>query len=86
MARQKRPGMKMEVSLEGVSWAVAAAIGVVAIIGIVLLAWIGGELHYRSCITEADLRHPAPTGAPSAATRLEQARREEAVSGCSRWP
>jgi hypothetical protein len=85
MARQKRPGMKMEVALEGVSWTVAAAVGVVAIIAIVLLAWIGGELHYRSCVDAAGLRHPAPAGTGPTA-KLEQERRTEAIDGCSRWP
>jgi hypothetical protein len=87
MARQKRPGMKMEVSLEGVSWAVAAALGAAAVIAIVLLAWIGGELHYRSCITAADLRYPATAGSGGGpAARLERERRDAAIGGCSRWP
>jgi hypothetical protein len=79
--------MKMEVSLEGVSWVVAAALGVVALIGIVLLAWIGGELHYRNCVTDAEYRYPVPTGM-GAGTGSPMARtvRSEAIDGCSRWP
>jgi hypothetical protein len=79
--------MKMEVSLQGVSWAVAAAVGVVALIGIVLLSWIGGELHYRNCVSAAEFRYPLSsrmmTGAGAA---MERAHRSEAIDGCSRWP
>jgi ABC-type phosphate transport system auxiliary subunit len=79
--------MKMEVSVMGVGWAVAVAVGLVAVIGLVLLAWIGGELHYRNCITEADLRYPAAAGTTvGPATKLEQERRSDAIGGCSRWP
>lgn len=37
----------------GVIGAVAAGV-----VGVLLLAWIGGEIHYRNCITEAELRNP----------------------------
>jgi hypothetical protein len=35
----------------------AIAIGAVLVV-FCLLAWIGSEAHYRSCLTEAELRHP----------------------------
>ncbi|HEX6227904.1 MAG TPA: hypothetical protein VFZ41_00390 [Solirubrobacterales bacterium] len=67
------------------SQAVALAIGLAGLIGLLLLAWIGGELHYRSCLTEAELRHPVAyqQGVPDSA---DVASREDAVAGCSRWP
>lgn len=77
----------MEVSLQGVSLAVAAALGVVAVIGLVLLAWIGGELHYRNCVTAAEYRHPVPTAMRGGtASPMERTLRSEAIDGCSRWP
>jgi hypothetical protein len=34
------------------------AVAGAAVILICLLAWIGGELHYRNCLASADLRYP----------------------------
>jgi hypothetical protein len=61
-----------------------AVVGAVAgVLLLLLLAWIGGESHYRSCLTHAELTHPVAVGeAPSPASR----EREEAIDGCSRMP
>jgi hypothetical protein len=76
--------MKMDV-IATTSRSVAVAIGLAGLIGLLLLAWIGGELHYRSCLAEVELRHPVAfqQGVPVDA---DLAAREDAIAGCSRWP
>lgn len=37
--------------------ALAIALGAI-LVAFCLLAWIGGEVHYRNCLTGAELRHP----------------------------
>jgi hypothetical protein len=63
---------------------VAAVAGLAVLIVLLLLAWIGGELHHRNCLAEADLRYPALVG--EAGDAALAAKRADAVSGCSRWP
>lgn len=62
---------------------VAIALGVVVLVIVLLLAWIGGEQHYRACLDRVALEYPvAAEGSASGATGA----REEAIDGCSRWP
>ncbi len=35
--------------------AVGVALGLVIVIGLLLMAWIGSELHYSNCLTKEDL-------------------------------
>ena len=70
--------MKMDVKAR-VGAAAAAAIGAVVVLIIVLLAWIGGELHQRSCLAEVELKYPV-------AERSLDAERAAAADECSRWP
>jgi hypothetical protein len=91
----KRTGMKMEVDVLSVGWAIALAASVATVIALVLLAWIGGELHYRNCLQNAELRYPVAYQ-PGPANRFadphahfvfyKQAQRDRAIFGCSRWP
>jgi hypothetical protein len=74
------PGMKMDVTAT-VKRSVAATLAAAGVIALLLLSWIGGELHYRNCLAEAELRHPV-----AAQVVDDSAAREEAVSDCSRWP
>ena len=46
---------------------------VVVVLGLILLAWIGGELSYNNCLSEIELAQP-----PEA--------REAAIERCSHWP
>ena len=51
------------------------------VIVIVLLAWIGGEMHYRGCIAHDELvANTAPAAARASGTGLPNG------SGCSRLP
>jgi hypothetical protein len=70
--------MKMDV-MARTSRTVAAAIGLVVLLLVVLLAWIGGELHHRGCLAEAELRYPL-------AERSLDSERAAATDRCSRWP
>jgi hypothetical protein len=54
-----------------------AAIAATVVIFIVLLAWIGGEMHYRNCIAHDELIVNAAT---KAGAGLPDG------SDCSRWP
>ena len=67
--------------------AVAAS---VAVIALCLLAWIGGELHYRNCLQSVELRYPVASsegnGLGGGWPPDGQARRDRAISSCSRWP
>jgi hypothetical protein len=74
--------MKMDV-IASVSRAAALALALVAVILMLLLAWIGGELHYGNCVAGAEARHPI---AYEGGRVVEEAARTEAVDGCSRWP
>jgi hypothetical protein len=62
------------------SAAIAIAIG--GLILVLLLFWIGGELHYRNCLEEVDLKHPVAVKE----TAAQASEREEAIDSCSRWP
>ena len=55
------------------------AVAVIALLVVVLLAWIGGELHQRSCLAEVELKYPV-------AERRLDAERAAAADECSRWP
>lgn len=76
-------------------------------LGVILLTiiaaavlWGAGESHYRSCLTEAELRYPAAyqqggteepnpyleEKTPGHFVFHEKAQREDAISSCSRWP
>jgi hypothetical protein len=74
-------GVKMDVTAT-VKRSAAVAIGIGGLIFIVLLVWIGGELHYRNCLAEVELKHPVALKQTSAQT----AEREDAIDSCSRWP
>lgn len=82
---------------------IAALVGAsaVAIAVLALLTWIGGELHYRNCLTSAELRYPVAyqQGEPGSGRNsylraaqggsfvfYERENRNEAIAGCSRWP
>jgi hypothetical protein len=43
--------MKMDV-IATTKRSVAIALGLVLVIGLLLLAWIGSELHYSNCLTK----------------------------------
>jgi hypothetical protein len=73
--------MKMDVNVS-LPKAALAAIAAVVIVIVVLLAWIGGEAHYRNCLEKAALQHPVSLRADPS----EEAAREDAISSCSRWP
>jgi hypothetical protein len=75
--------MKMDVGLS-LPKAAIVAIAAVVVIALALLVWIGGEYHYRNCLTEVEVRYPV-TGVATAPASIVQ-RRQEAVSNCSRWP
>ncbi len=62
--------------------AAAVAVGLAGLIVVLLLVWIGGELHYRNCLAEVELRHPVAVQGGDA----QRVEREEAISDCSRWP
>ena len=74
--------MKMDVNVSLPRIAIVA-MAALAIVLVVLLAWIGGEAHYGNCIERAALEHPAAAGAEGSA---ESSARQEAIDGCSRWP
>jgi hypothetical protein len=46
--------MKMETSVT-VQRSVAVVLGLVVIIALLLMAWIGSELHYNNCLTKEQL-------------------------------
>jgi hypothetical protein len=46
--------MKMEV-LASVRRAVAVVLAIVVVVALLLVAWIGSELHYSNCLTREDL-------------------------------
>jgi hypothetical protein len=41
-----------------VDWRAAIAIAIAVVAALALLAWIGGELHYRNCLAKAELESP----------------------------
>jgi hypothetical protein len=62
---------------------VAIALGVIVLVIVLLLAWIGGEQHYRGCLDQVALEYPVGAeGQPSGGA----AAREDAIDDCSRWP
>jgi hypothetical protein len=60
----------------------AIAIGIGGLIVVLLLFWIGGELHYRNCLAEVELKHPVALNQGAG----QVGEREEAIDACSRWP
>ena len=46
--------MKMDV-IATTRRSVAVALGLIVVIGLLLMAWIGSELHYSNCLTKEDL-------------------------------
>ncbi|HWO16967.1 MAG TPA: hypothetical protein VNM89_09685 [Solirubrobacterales bacterium] len=38
--------------------AVAAVAALAVVVALLLLGWIGGELHYRNCLANVELRYP----------------------------
>jgi hypothetical protein len=74
-------GVKMDVTAT-IKRSAAIAVGIAGLIFIVLMFWIGGELHYRNCLAEVELKHPV------VATQSESivSEREDAIDSCSRWP
>ena len=77
----------------------ATTIAVLSTLG--LLAWIGGEMHYRNCLANVELRYPVAYRQVEGGNPLnpyldigpqphfvfhERADRNEAIAGCSRWP
>lgn len=46
--------MKME-AVATTKRSVAIVLGLVVVIGLLLMAWIGSELHYANCLTKEDL-------------------------------
>ena len=82
--------MKMDVTAR-TQRSVAVVACLAALLFFVLLAWIGGELHYRNCVTEAELRYPVAyrqggEGAAGEIASEDLASRDDAIAGCSRWP
>ena len=75
-------GVKMDVTAT-IKRSAAIAIGIAGLIVVLLMFWIGGELHYRNCLEEVELKHPVALKADSAAQVTE---REDAIDYCSRWP
>jgi hypothetical protein len=67
----------------GIALPKVAIAGIIAtvLVFIVLLAWIGGEMHYRNCIAHDELvANTSRAGGPAVAADLPDG------SGCSRWP
>jgi hypothetical protein len=69
------------------------------LIGAIAALWIGGEMHYRSCLENADVRYPVayeqgkpegnPYSEPAVAGQFvyaDESAREDATASCSRWP
>ncbi len=73
--------MKMDVNVS-LPKAAIVAVAVIAVLFVLLLAWIGGEAHYGNCLEKAALQHPVATKADPE----KEAAREAAISSCSRWP
>jgi hypothetical protein len=46
--------MKME-AVATTKRSVAIVLGLVVVIGLLLMAWIGSELHYANCLTKEDM-------------------------------
>jgi hypothetical protein len=74
--------MKMDV-IASVSRAAALALALVAVILVMLLGWIGGELHYGNCVARAEARYPI---AYEGGRIVGGTTRTDAIDGCSRWP
>lgn len=78
---------------------VALGTGALAIVLLLVGGWIGGEMHYHNCLQAAEARYPTAYATGSEAGQYgdwrakeprfvfyEAAKREEAISNCSRWP
>ena len=68
---------------------------VAVVLGLVLLGWTGGELHYRNCLSKVQLEQGSPPPRlPSldnkfgigGTTNSGTAKRKAAISDCSRLP
>jgi hypothetical protein len=79
-------------------WIVGAVVGLLSIIAVGLL-WVGGEVHYRNCLAQADLLYPVAFQQATDETNTQfeigpqpefvfhdSVRRAEALNDCSRWP
>jgi hypothetical protein len=77
----------------------ALAVAIAALVFACLLAWIGGELHYRNCLESATARYPVAFQQPTDKTDTQfgigpqphfvftdEDEREEAIAACSRSP
>jgi hypothetical protein len=73
--------MKMDVNVS-LPKAAVVAVAIVALVVVLLMAWIGGEAHYGNCLEKAALEYPATSRADPA----REAARRDAISSCSRWP
>ncbi len=72
--------MKMDVGVT-LPKAAIAAIAAAAVILFLLLAWIGGEMHYRNCIAQDELvAQTMPAGGKILPGEAPDG------SECSRWP
>lgn len=69
--------------IASVSRKAAVALAAVAVVFALLLAWIGGELHYANCVSSAEARYPI---AYEGGRVVEGTARTAAIDGCSRWP
>lgn len=74
-------GVKMDVTAT-IKRSAAIAIGIAGLIVVLLMFWIGGELHYRNCLAEVELKHPVALKQ----TAAQVTEREDAIGSCSRWP
>jgi hypothetical protein len=76
--------MKMDVNVS-LPKAALVAVAAIAVAIVLLLAWIGGEAHYRGCLEKVALEHPLPIATTGSGNSV-QVEREDAISSCSRWP
>jgi len=74
-------GVKMDVTAT-IKRSAAIAVGIAGLIFVLSLLWIGGELHYRNCLAEVELKHPVALKK----TASQASDREAAIDDCSRWP
>jgi len=62
-----------------------AVIATVGLLILVVLLWIGSEMHYRNCVAAAQASTPAPKSEPDP-FGVADTSRERAVARCSRLP
>ena len=63
---------------------VRVAAGLALLLIVVLLAWIGGEIHYRNCLSEVQLNYGS--GSANSSNDFGGAARSKAIDRCSRFP